>query len=101
MKADCWWGSASGRSHGRKRARQSMNSHDISARRLDLAGEALENSCFPRTSQTWAEGEKLAICPITELGFVRISTQPAFGASVADARKMLDSFYQNFGPKFI
>src|SRR6266516_1455502 len=51
--------------------------------------------------KSWADGEKLAVCPITELGFVRISTQPAFGASVADSRKMLDVFYKILGPMFI
>jgi predicted nucleic acid-binding protein len=37
----------------------------------------------------WQQEVKLAICPLTELGFLRISTQPSFGATVAAARKML------------
>jgi predicted nucleic acid-binding protein len=49
----------------------------------------------------WSDDQSLALCPITELGFVRISTQPAFGASVSDARKMLESFHANFKPTFV
>src|SRR5437660_7772655 len=56
---------------------------------------------FHERAKIWADAEKLAVCPITELGFVRISTQPTFGASVGDARKMLESFYKVFAPRFI
>src|SRR6266567_8507121 len=56
---------------------------------------------FHERVKIWADSEKLAVCPITELGFVRISTQPTFGASVTDARKMLESFYKALAPKFI
>jgi predicted nucleic acid-binding protein len=49
----------------------------------------------------WSDTEQLALCPITELGFVRISTQPSFGASVGEARKMLESFHNTFNPQFV
>ena len=45
----------------------------------------------PRAS-AWAEGKRLAVCPLTELGFVRVSTSPAFNLSMADARKLLQGF---------
>lgn len=39
---------------------------------------------------SWLEkAGAVAVCPLTEIGFVRISTQPRFGASVEQARKML------------
>ena len=56
---------------------------------------------FHERVKIWSANEELAVCPITELGFVRISTQQPFGASVADARKMLESFHRAFAPKFI
>jgi predicted nucleic acid-binding protein len=37
----------------------------------------------------WQKGQLIAVCPITELGFLRISTQPVFGATVTEAREML------------
>ena len=40
----------------------------------------------------WEAGHQIAVCPITELGFLRISTQPSFGLSVAGARKILKSW---------
>ena len=50
---------------------------------------------------TWATGKKIAVCPITELGFVRVSTSPGFGATMADARKALADFIKDVAPDFI
>lgn len=41
---------------------------------------------------TWAKGKKLAVCPITELGFIRVSTSKAFNLPMTDARKLLENF---------
>jgi len=49
----------------------------------------------------WQNGEELAVCPLTELGFLRISTQPSFGASVAEARKMLRDWKRARKPHFV
>jgi uncharacterized protein len=49
----------------------------------------------------WQENAGLAICPLTELGFLRISTQPSFGAIVAEARKMLRHWKRAQKPKFV
>jgi predicted nucleic acid-binding protein len=43
----------------------------------------------------------LAICPLTELGFLRISTQPSLGATVAEAREMLRDWEQAWKPAFV
>jgi len=40
----------------------------------------------------WSKGKKLAVCPITELGFIRVSTSKAFNLPMADARKLLEDF---------
>jgi predicted nucleic acid-binding protein len=49
----------------------------------------------------WQEKATLAICPLTELGFLRISTQPSFGATVAEARKMLRDWKRAQKPEFV
>jgi predicted nucleic acid-binding protein len=50
----------------------------------------------------WQEtAGQLAVCPITEIGFLRISTQPAFGATVEQARKMLHDWKIARKPEFI
>src|SRR2546423_8314577 len=49
----------------------------------------------------WQDKARLAICPITEIGFIRISTQPTFGATVPVAKKMLKDWRQAKSPKFI
>jgi predicted nucleic acid-binding protein len=46
----------------------------------------------------WQPNQPVAICPITELGFIRISTQPIFGASIKDAREMLSVWEQKAKP---
>ena len=46
----------------------------------------------------WQEGKSVAICPITELGFLRISTQPAFGASMTEARELLSEWTRQCQP---
>lgn len=41
----------------------------------------------------WLEGKKLAVCPLTELGFIRISTNPrAIHAPMAKTRALLKNF---------
>ena len=44
-------------------------------------------------ADSWVAGKDLATCPLSELGFLRVSTQPkAIGATMRDARKLLDDF---------
>ena len=41
----------------------------------------------------WMDGKKILLCPLVELGFLRISTQPsAFNVSMEDARFALKNF---------
>lgn len=49
----------------------------------------------------WQNGVTLAVCPLTELGFLRISAQPAFGATVAEARKILRDWKRARKPEFV
>jgi len=51
--------------------------------------------------QAWQNGHQLAVCPLTELGFLRISTQPNFGSSVEDARKVLKTWQETRKPEFL
>ena len=49
----------------------------------------------------WQDKLSLAVCPITELGFLRISTQPTFGATVKEARRALQDWKATKKPKFV
>ena len=49
----------------------------------------------------WAADKTLAVCPLTELGFVRVVTSPAFNATMAQARATLKDFLQKQSPQFI
>ena len=40
----------------------------------------------------WEAGKSIAISPLTELGFLRISTSPVFGATMQQAREMLQDW---------
>jgi predicted nucleic acid-binding protein len=50
---------------------------------------------------SWRTGKELAICPIVELGFIRVSTSPAFNATMSDARKALLDFLTDEKPEFL
>jgi predicted nucleic acid-binding protein len=44
-------------------------------------------------AKAWLEDKEVAICPISELGFIRISTNSrAFGFAMPDARQGLEKF---------
>jgi len=47
------------------------------------------------------ENQLLAVCPITELDFLRISTQPSFGLSPAEARRLLREWKNARKPIFV
>jgi predicted nucleic acid-binding protein len=49
----------------------------------------------------WQENQSLAACPITELGFLRISTQASFGLSPAEARRLLREWKNGRKPIFV
>ena len=49
----------------------------------------------------WQIAADLSVCPITELGFVRISTQPALGATIKEAVKLLRDWRQAKKPQFV
>jgi len=49
----------------------------------------------------WQAGRTLVLCPITELGFLRVSTSPAFNATMADARTALQAFMDDESPGFV
>jgi predicted nucleic acid-binding protein len=50
--------------------------------------------------QRWIPEKELAICPITELGFLRVSVS-AYGADLDQAREMLRAFLAKHHPAFV
>jgi predicted nucleic acid-binding protein len=48
-----------------------------------------------KRAPAWRTGKEIVLCPITELGFIRISTIAVFNASMADARKALQDFIRD------
>ncbi len=59
-----------------------------------------QNHVFHERAQAWLAGKKLAVCPITELGFLRVSVA-AHGADLVHAREMLQSFLDKYQPVFV
>lgn len=50
----------------------------------------------------WLEGREIATCPISQLGFLRISTNPkALNASMATSRQLLEVFLKKRESLFI
>ncbi len=52
-----------------------------------------ENHSQHERAFRWLEGKKLAVCPLTELGFIRISTNPrVINAPMTKTRVLLKNF---------
>ncbi len=50
----------------------------------------------------WTRGRLMAVCPITELGFLRISTHPkGLNSAMAGARSLLSDFLSRHEVEFI
>ena len=71
---------------------------DVSALMALLWDLHTDNERMTRWQETVGQ---VAVCPITEIGFLRICTQPAFGATVEQARKMLRDWKTAKKPEFI
>ena len=53
-------------------------------------------------ADSWIRGKALVTCPISELGFLRISTHPkALAATMRDARKLLEDFLAKHAVEFV
>ena len=54
-------------------------------------------------ADAWVVGKEVAICPLSELGFLRISTHPKgpFRASMGDARLLLTDFLDKHDCAFV
>ena len=51
---------------------------------------------------SWIKGRAIALCPLTELGFLRISSNPkALGASMKESMALLEDFWKVAVPKFL
>jgi toxin-antitoxin system PIN domain toxin len=54
------------------------------------------------TANRWLKGKSLTLCPISELGFIRISTQPkAYNLAMAIAKEALNDFVRKHGAEFL
>jgi predicted nucleic acid-binding protein len=53
-------------------------------------------------TDAWLKGKQVALCPISEMGFLRVSTHPrALGAVMAEAERFLAEFYKGVSPRFV
>jgi toxin-antitoxin system PIN domain toxin len=57
-----------------------------------IAGIVASHSQHAQAS-TWLAGKTIVVCPLSELGFLRICTNPQImGFTMADARRLLENF---------
>jgi len=52
-------------------------------------------------ARAWLKGKSIVLCPLAELGFVRVATSEAFNATMADARQELADFIADEKPGFV
>ena len=72
---------------------------DISA----LLAAIWQTHASHRKVDAWLAGKSVAVCPLSELGFLRISTHPRgpFKAGMPDARELLSDFLAKHKCSFI
>jgi predicted nucleic acid-binding protein len=51
--------------------------------------------------RAWLAGKTPVLCPLSELGFIRVSMSPAHNATMKEARKALDDFYADEFAEFL
>ena len=67
-----------------------------------LLAAIVENHPQHEAANRWLEGKSLALCPISELGFLRISTQPkAYNVAMAIAKAALIDFVAKHKIEFV
>jgi hypothetical protein len=52
-------------------------------------------------ARSWMAGRSPVLCPITELGFIRVSTSSVFNLDMDSARKLLADFIADEKPEWI
>ncbi|MDB6038668.1 MAG: hypothetical protein JWM99_2509, partial [Verrucomicrobiales bacterium] len=53
-------------------------------------------------ADAWVEGKELATCPLSQLGFLRVSTNPkALNSDMATARQLLEAFLRKHRSQFV
>lgn len=65
-----------------------------------LVASLWQSHVFHQRAHSWLDGKKLAVCPVTELGFLRVSIA-AHGADLEHAREMLRVFLDKYDPALI
>jgi len=55
---------------------------------------------FNEKVTAWSQGKSLAVCPLTELGFLRVAMS-TYNATPDQARKTLADFWESKQPKFV
>lgn len=60
----------------------------------------VEGHEFNQRANTWLTGRRIALCPISELGFLRVASQ-AYGLELRDAREALQQFKADHQPEFL
>ena len=67
-----------------------------------LLAAIIQNHPGHRILDSWMRGKKLVVCPLSELGFLRISTHPrAYNLKMAIARQALSGFIASSRVDFI
>lgn len=67
-----------------------------------LLAAIIQNHANHSLVDSWVRGKELAVCPLSELGFLRIATHPnAYNLKMPIARQALQSFITNNRTGFV
>jgi predicted nucleic acid-binding protein len=66
-----------------------------------LISGILEDHADHQKAAAWLDGKNLVLCPLAELGFIRITTGGNIGSTMEKARKSLEEFIAQRGVQWI
>ena len=66
-----------------------------------LVALIFKNHAQHELARQWLAGKKIAVCPFSELGFIRVAMSPAHNATMSEAREALEDFCRDEKTKFI
>ena len=66
-----------------------------------LVALVFKNHVHHAPARHWLAGKTPVLCPLTELGFIRVALSPAHHATMDEARRALADFYTDEAAEFL
>jgi predicted nucleic acid-binding protein len=66
-----------------------------------LVALLIKSHTHHQLARVWFANRKAVVCPLSELGFIRVAMSPAYDFKMNEARTMLEDFYADEPAEFL